>query len=698
MLRIFTLLLFVVIANSALAQQDKFKQPTPDWINTVTIPEVADSLDGGGSQYLLYENQVNFSLEQSYFRHAIALNSSESLTDYSRLSFDYDPSYQSFTFHKVAIYRDGEYLDKLANHIVNTFHRETSMERSIYDGSLTAVIDLSDVRKGDVLVYSYSFTGRNKAFPNHIYDYQRLQFGSPLGRLYYRLIGPKDELKYKLHNGAKPPLRVFHGNELDLIWDKSGIIAKQYFSNTPSWYNNTERVTVSNFDSWSDVLTSVLPYYELSSSDKGFLKGISKEFYDKDEEQQVLNAIQFVQDDIRYLGFEDGIHAFKPHKVEDIYNQRFGDCKDKSFLLSGILTSMGYEAFPVLVNTNTRKSLNKGAISPYSFNHCVVKLRYHEEDVYIDPTWNEQGGNLLSYTFPSYGYGLVLSPSINGLDSIPNHFKASTYVIDEFIIPKDDDEEGTFIVQTEYHGADADDIRIYLGNNSQEDIKKDYVNFYGSVYSGIRILGDIQHEGTLEKFKQMLFGFMNAVMDAWDTLPKEKVQVYPVDGTLNLGGSDWQVIYAPGHTNMQTCFYQAEKKWLIGADMLLSITPTPVIEFSLTDSDKRENGLATMLQSYQKMLDLDIEKVFPGHYEPFGNHRKLIQNQLRRIHLRKEATCQLIADGKTRFYELFDVLYTNRLNMPGMSMLRGYLDLLIDENRIEERMEGGYTAYRVIGD
>ncbi|MFK7979699.1 MAG: MBL fold metallo-hydrolase [Saprospiraceae bacterium] len=210
------------------------------------------------------------------------------------------------------------------------------------------------------------------------------------------------------------------------------------------------------------------------------------------------------------------------------------------------------------------------------------------------------------------------------------------------------------------------------------------------------VLGDMPSGGEGANAAKMLRSFFGTISSVWDPLPAEKVVTFPMEGNLEMGGTTWQIIYAPGHTNMQTCFYQAEKKWLIGADMLLSITPTPVIEFSLTDPDKRENGLAVMLQSYQKMLDLEIETVFPGHYEPFGNHRKLIQNQLRRIHIRKETTYQLIKDGKTRFYELFDVMYANRLNMPGMSMLRGYLDLLIDENRIEEGMEDGYTVYRIV--
>lgn len=197
-------------------------------------------------------------------------------------------------------------------------------------------------------------------------------------------------------------------------------------------------------------------------------------------------------------------------------------------------------------------------------------------------------------------------------------------------------------------------------------------------------------------FKQMITGFMAAVMNAWDELPAERVKRFPIDGALNFGGLDWQVIYAPGHTNTQTCFYQKEKKWLISADMLLQITPTPVVEFDLDNPSKRALGLSIMLESYAKMAALEVTKVFPGHYEPFGEHRKVIDMQVGRIQMRKEQTLVLIKKGKHRFYELLDELYKNRLSMPAMSMMRGYLDVLMAEGKIEERIEDGYTAYYLV--
>lgn len=35
----------------------------------------------------------------------------------------------------------------------------------------------------------------------------------------------------------------------------------------------------------------------------------------------------YVNTQIRYLGLEFGIHGYKPHRVVDIGNARYGDCR-----------------------------------------------------------------------------------------------------------------------------------------------------------------------------------------------------------------------------------------------------------------------------------------------------------------------------------------------------------------------------------
>ena len=210
------------------------------------------------------------------------------------------------------------------------------------------------------------------------------------------------------------------------------------------------------------------------------------------------------------------------------------------------------------------------------------------------------------------------------------------------------------------------------------------------------MLADLPKGAAAGPLGQIMQSFSDAVIQVWEPLPPECLQTFPVDGQLRFGGALWKVIYAPGHTNMQTCFYQPDSKYLVAADMLLHIAPTPVIEFALDQPDQREKGMLQLLESYQKMLELDIETVYPGHGVPFSNHRRVIRRQLARIEQRQAEVYRLIQNGQHRFFDLFTSLYNNPMNLPGMSMLRGYLDLLMEAGMVVEKTSGVRRSFHSV--
>ena len=198
-------------------------------------------------------------------------------------------------------------------------------------------------------------------------------------------------------------------------------------------------------------------------------------------------------------------------------------------------------------------------------------------------------------------------------------------------------------------------------------------------------------------FRDMIFAFMKEVSNHWDNIPKERVRVFPMNGQMVMGGQVWEIMYVPGHANMQTCFYQADHKWLISADMILKITPTAVMDASIDDPTKRDKGLKDLLASYKKIQALDIAKVFPGHYEPFEDVQATIRFQVNRIHSRIEECFDLIQSGKQDFMDILNTMYVNRIHMPAFAMLIGYLDILMDAGRIEEvELENGKRGYAII--
>lgn len=194
-------------------------------------------------------------------------------------------------------------------------------------------------------------------------------------------------------------------------------------------------------------------------------------------------------------------------------------------------------------------------------------------------------------------------------------------------------------------------------------------------------------------FRKTFMGVFETFKEAWDILPKERVNTFPIDGTLQMGGQPWEVIYAPGHCINQTCFYQRASKQLISADMLLNITPTPVTDASLEPPYERVKSLPQLLESYDTFSKMEIGMVYPGHYQPFEQAQAVIDFQVRRIHQRTADCLRHIQEGTHDFFELLKKLYPGRFIPPAFTMLIGYLDLLQAQGKIEIRVVDGQVRY-----
>ncbi len=192
--------------------------------------------------------------------------------------------------------------------------------------------------------------------------------------------------------------------------------------------------------------------------------------------------------------------------------------------------------------------------------------------------------------------------------------------------------------------------------------------------------------------------YFRSVPDLWDSVPADRVRTFALDARLELGGSEWEVIHLPGHSTHQTGFWNAENGWLFSADCLLHRTPVPVIEFDPADPTKRSLGLPLHIESLQRLAELPVNCVYPGHGVPFCEHRAMIEGQIGRIHKRKEQCYDLIAAGIDTLPALTDKLYSHYPaagRFTGLSTIVGYLDLLRAENRIIETEHDGVWHYHL---
>ncbi|MEL7004430.1 MAG: DUF3857 domain-containing protein, partial [Bacteroidota bacterium] len=475
----------------------------PAWIDKISVDsETEIKEDTYGYYYLLVDRQENTSRSSYYGHYAFKVLSNNGIESMSDISVSYDPSYQNLQFHSAQIIRNGETINKLKKSEIKTFQRESGMDRHLYDGRLSAVINLSDVRVGDIVEYSYSINGYNPVNEGHFFDKIYFNYGLPTGQIYQKLMIPESRnLEFKYRNDApKANEEVRNGNKI-YTWDIKNIPALITDSNYPAWHDPYEHVMITDFESWEEVTNWALKNYTLTASEKARLKEkINGQFDVNDKQKAVEDIIRFVQDEVRYLGFESGLNSYKPHSPELIMDQRFGDCKDKSFLLSSALQLIGVESHPVLVNSSINKDIKEQLPSPSAFDHCIVKIKYDSKTFFIDPTINNQGGALGNYYFPDYHSGLVIEKGSAYLEKFPIPVKSKTEVIEEFFI-EEIGGSATLKISTTYHGASADSQRGYFSSSGLESIKKNYETFYSNLYPDISSLSDITFEDQREENK-----------------------------------------------------------------------------------------------------------------------------------------------------------------------------------------------------
>jgi tetratricopeptide (TPR) repeat protein len=126
------------------------------------------------------------------------------------------------------------------------------------------------------------------------------------------------------------------------------------------------------------------------------------------DELAVVQAIhRFVVTNTRYVGLELGIHGFKPYRVDQVLERRFGDCKDKASLTHALLEAVGIDARLVLLRTRRMGRIAEQPASLAVFNHAILYVPRH--DLWLDGTAAYSG----SHDLPAEDRGatvLVVDP------------------------------------------------------------------------------------------------------------------------------------------------------------------------------------------------------------------------------------------------------------------------------------------------
>ena len=171
------------------------------------------------------------------------------------------------------------------------------------------------------------------------------------------------------------------------------------------------------------------------------------------------------------------------------------------------------------------------------------------------------------------------------------------------------------------------------------------------------------------------------------------------DDTITIGDYRFKCIETPGHTRGHTCLYEPRKKILISGDHILSdITP------NIQCWSDQEDPLKNYLSSLDKVHQLDVDLVLPGHRRVFRNLRERIAELKKHHRNRAEEVLVILSKGPRNAFQVasemtWDISYESWEQFPlsqkwfATGEAIAHLRYLEEKGRLLRKTEGEVTFF-----
>jgi len=178
------------------------------------------------------------------------------------------------------------------------------------------------------------------------------------------------------------------------------------------------------------------------------------------------------------------------------------------------------------------------------------------------------------------------------------------------------------------------------------------------IKSGI-FLNDLIHSARLNGFPEKELQVVSHSHPGFKFRSKEQLSFHILGegDTIRISDYVFYCVETPGHSKGHMCLYEPSKNIFVAGDHILSdITP------SVTLWSDEWNPLKEYLASLDKVYELDIELVLPGHRDTFGNPRERIQELKHHHQKRLDEIISILEKGRKNAFQVasqmtWDIIY-----------------------------------------
>ncbi len=349
----------------------------------ITIDVVDASLDIRSRHY--YDKMMLEAGAQAYANHSI----------------HFSPTFNEITDIDASLLVKSK--KKFKKQRVDNIEKKSNYSGSIfYDDSKYYEIKYPNVIQGNRAVLNYTESIKDPHF---------------LGAFYFSSYMPvvNSEIVVECSKGVKLNHKVFNGDHIKIetskkeegdkiiyTWKVKNVPAFQTAAGAPSisYYEPHIAVYIDHYrvnDETVDVLSGVSSLYnwyadfvkDVNTSENPVLKAIVDSLISPQDGRmdKVKKIFYWVQDNIKYVAFEDGLGGFIPRQAADVCDKRYGDCKDMASIITEMLQYANIEAYLTWIGSRDIPYDYEELPTPMVDNHMIASVKTDEGAyIFLDAT------------------------------------------------------------------------------------------------------------------------------------------------------------------------------------------------------------------------------------------------------------------------------------------------------------------------
>ena len=205
---------------------------------------------------------------------------------------------------------------------------------------------------------------------------------------------------------------------------------------------------------------------------------------DKTTQKDKARAIlEFIQDSFRYVALNFGDNTVEPHPTNEVFKNRYGDCKDIALLARQMLKIAGIDSNICLFSGEFTGNPQNSLPNPSVFDHVILQINLDTQNYFVDP--QVKGFNFGQY--PSsydHAYVMIIDEAGYQFDTLPVALEEEHALISQADITVNSDGSAVFQVHVQLPLENSQSFRQSWGSSTNDEKDKFFQNMEQSFAQG----------------------------------------------------------------------------------------------------------------------------------------------------------------------------------------------------------------------